>query len=402
MQVSTQHITREDFGARLRSALIDTNTETKYGAIRVVLHYWDDDNTHAKEDAETIGDYFKDTHGAEVIPVIWLAQTWRAPLPRIGVFADDLYNNTTSRSLLVWVYVGHGRLDNRTLYLGNATHAPTSDIVLLDAENSLTVYNSVDILVIFDCCHVAASTNSRTLGNARLEVLSAAGENQRAFGRNSFSYRFIEAMKDIATPQLALQKATPTLSRQTPSFWASGTQERIISINNTAPARSTALIAVHLVEDIQPEEMIEWVEQVTTALYSHGSIQVKAVEKEYSTIVILSVPVFILLPLLPSGLTSVAIKEEDPLVSIYGRSALIVVSLQVNHACPYLPARQAVTNYALDQLHTFNSGGSTHANLSGVIKDMKAQGYDQGHIDYVRELLRQNNQAKHDFKKRFN
>ncbi|PRP83968.1 hypothetical protein PROFUN_08652 [Planoprotostelium fungivorum] len=299
MQASTQHITRENFSALLSSALRDTNPGTNYGAIRVVLHYWDDDSTHAKEDAETIGDYFKDTHGAEVIPVMWLSETWRAPPPRMSALADDLYNNTTSRSLLVWVYVGHGRLNNRTLYLGNARHAPTSDAVLNSAESSLSEYNSVDILIIFDCCHAAASTNSRTLGNARLEVLSAAGENQRAFGCNSFSYRFIEAMKDIATPQLALKKATSKLSRQTPSFWASGTQEKIISINNTAPARSTALIAVHLVEDIQPEEMIQWVEQVTTASYSHGSIQVKAVEKECSTIVILSVPLSVLLPLLP-------------------------------------------------------------------------------------------------------
>ncbi|PRP80779.1 hypothetical protein PROFUN_11519 [Planoprotostelium fungivorum] len=127
---------------------------------------------------------------------------------------------SSPRSLLVWVYVGHGRLDNRTLYLGNARHAPTSDAVLNSAESSLREM-------------------------------------------------------------------------------ASTTQERIISINNTAPARSTALIAVHLVEDIQPGEMNEWLEQVTTDLYSHGSIQVKAVEKECSTIAILSVPVFVLLPLLP-------------------------------------------------------------------------------------------------------
>lgn len=195
----------------------------------VVIFFFEDDDTDAEKDADTLNNCFQDVFGLHPL-VVKLDQSDRTPSLTVtnaivGTICKDPPSLHPLPTLLILAYVGHGVIDPGTRLLKLVSGRGRQsiqwkylrDLFLYDSQYT----ENVDSFAILDCCHAAAA---RIKGSRASHVLAACGPTETSRSRAaqfvSFTMRFARAARNLYRtdkPFATTESLFDEIQRQKPS-----------------------------------------------------------------------------------------------------------------------------------------------------------------------------------------
>ncbi|KAJ5098844.1 hypothetical protein N7532_005845 [Penicillium argentinense] len=202
---------------------------TAYNSREAVIFYFENDNTGAKSDANSLVWCLEDVFGIHTT-VIELKANDQMPGLTLASTVTDIVMKIKSppkrlRSLLILAYAGHGELDPTTGFVKLIAGVGRQNIQWSYLHSSFFsdtnyMFSNIDTLGILDCCYAGAT---RDKGQRSSQVLSACGRDEKARSRSdgvrSFSQRLFRAARNLSkteTSYITIEMLVAEVNREKP------------------------------------------------------------------------------------------------------------------------------------------------------------------------------------------
>jgi hypothetical protein len=176
--------------------------------------FWEDDDTGADKDAESLGTVFTDSFGiiatmckikaADKTPAWTLAERIQN---LIAKFHDP---KTPGHSPFIFAYIGHGDIDAGELFMssafGKSVRWATVQEALFGKSDSLS---HIDALGFLDCCYAGGARRGGV--KRAIQILAVADKHQTArsrVGGITFSRKSLDTKGNCSSPFSELQGAS--------------------------------------------------------------------------------------------------------------------------------------------------------------------------------------------------
>jgi hypothetical protein len=231
-----------------------------------ILVYWENDNTGAKDDTETMRTVLEGFGIKSIVQILQTTDT--IPGLSLSIFIRETllkYHSPNQNSLFVFYYAGHGTVINGELSFTSARKSVQWKIVHAGLFENLDDLERVDVLGILDCCFAGAATRQQI--SRTTQILAACGSDEAAkarSGRISFTqrlYRAVQHFKAQASTMTTadlfqeIQRLKPKAAPRAVLKTLGGTQPIRLDFEGAVSSATPSRIPIHA-RDIHEEHVL--------------------------------------------------------------------------------------------------------------------------------------------------